>query len=159
MKILLNLGTGRVPAVPPKGATSLWVVINHDLMRHSPFIDVAWNLERRPWPWEPDSITIIRAYSVLEHLSISLLDSLNECWRILKPGGRLDIKLPLWDKEETWNDPTHRWQFGHEALNLFDPTTERGKRYQFYGAKPWRILSQQVPARGTSLYGSLEKIK
>ena len=160
MKVLLNLGCGQVPLGRPKHAGGTWGVINHDLTRHSPHVDVAWDLNKVPWPWADGSITQIMAIAVLEHLRLTLIESLAECWRILKPRGLLVLKLPLWDNEESWNDVTHRWHFGRGALDLFDRTTERGRNYgALYGATTWRIVSVGAPEGLTCLYGTLEKIR
>ena len=158
-KLLVNLGCGLVP-VPAPTSGGTWQVVNHDLTRHSKHVDVAWDLNILPWPWADSSVTLVIATAVLEHLKLTPLESINECWRILKPNGLLRLKLPLWDNEESWNDPTHRWHFGHRSLNLFDRSTERGARYgDLYGARPWRILYQGTIPNGTCLYARMEAVK
>jgi hypothetical protein len=103
---------------------------------------------------------MIHAYAVFEHLELTLVDSLNECHRILKPNGALNLKIPLWDSEEAHDDPTHRWFVGRHALDLFDPTTDKGKKYgTIYGVKPWRVLHQGTFPGATCLYGRLEALK
>lgn len=69
--------------------------VNVDLDR----ADVNWNLAAMPWPWEVDSVNEIMASHILEHFD--KLDGyrfLNECKRILKPGGTLHIAVPDLDK-------------------------------------------------------------
>lgn len=160
MKIALNLGAGSVPLAPPKHAGGTWAVVNHDKTIHSAHIDIAWDLDLLPWPWPNNCMSMIVAYAVFEHLNLTLAQSVDECWRILKPNGLLRLKLPLWDCEESWDDPTHRWHFGKHALDLFDPRTRHGKQYgAVYGVKSWRIIHQGTIPKGTSLYGQMEAVK
>jgi len=53
---ILNLGAGNKPR---EGA------INHDLRQHRPEIDVAWDLNDLPWPWEAEQFDFIVARAVL----------------------------------------------------------------------------------------------
>jgi SAM-dependent methyltransferase len=60
----------------------------------------------RPWPWEDSSIDEIRAYDIIEHLP-NKQHTMNEAWRVLRPGGRFDIDVPTTDGRGAWQDPTH----------------------------------------------------
>jgi predicted SAM-dependent methyltransferase len=131
-KTVLQLGCGGTP----KGNA-----VNHDRVKHSPHVDVAHDLNRLPWPWPDCSFEHIVARAVLEHLDIDLVESLNECWRLLRPGGTIFLKLPYVGAEHSYDDPTHRWFFTLRSLDQFDPDTERGKTYGFYTPRKWRILS------------------
>lgn len=133
----LNLGCGNDPLLGIED-------VNHDLTKHRPEISVVWDLNRLPWPWEDHSFDFIVARSVFEHLQHDLVVSLNECWRILRPGGQLFIKLPHWQSEIAHQDPTHRWFFSVSSLDQFDPDTDRGKAYAFYTPRKWRILEPAV---------------
>jgi len=129
----LNLGAGRKPV---KGA------VNHDvrLDARRPWITVAHDLNHLPWPWENNSFDRIVARAVLEHLDIDLVASLNECWRILRPGGHIYLKLPFWDSDLAHQDPTHRWFFSLKSFDQFDPDRRRGGEYSFYTDRKWRIV-------------------
>ncbi len=128
---ILNLGAGN-RIIP--GA------VNHDIVKHRPEIEVVHDLNVLPWPWPDNSFDAISARAVLEHLSHTLIVSLNECWRILAPGGTLDLKLPYWKHDHSFDDPTHRWHFGPNVFDFFDPDTYNGKTYSFYTPCKWRIL-------------------
>lgn len=146
----LNLGAGNRLSTGPG-------VINHDVTLHRPEISVAHDLNDIPWPWVDDEFDCIVAWSVLEHLRINLVESLNECWRILRPDGTIQIKLPLWNVETSYNDPTHYWQFGMEALDQFDPDTKRGKEYDFYTPFKWKLLEPVKKCSHSSLYARMQK--
>lgn len=114
--------------------------INHDLIQHRPEIDVAWDLNELPWPWEDESFDLVVARTVLEHLRINLIESVNECWRILRPGGRLYLKVPHWKSDGAYMDPTHYWRFSVKMPTIFDPETEYGQVYSFYTERKWKIV-------------------
>jgi len=133
---ILNLGCGRKPIA---GA------VNHDRVAHADYVDVAHNLNRLPWPWDDNSFDKIAAIAVLEHLDIDLVTALNECHRILRPGGLLVVKLPLWNSERSYDDPTHRWRFSLRSLDQFCPETERGQMYGFYTERKWKYVKRPRP--------------
>ena len=146
---LLVIGCGNRPA---KGA------VNHDRVKHRPEIDVAHDLNELPWPWEDASFDKICADAVLEHLRLNLIESLNECWRILRPGGELYLKLPHWKHDTSYMDPTHYWQFSVRTLEIFDPATEYGARYAFYTERKWEIVKgPKLNPAGSSIVATLRK--
>ena len=63
---------------------------------------------RKKWSFAEDSsVDYIRAYDIFEHLPNKIL-SMNEAWRILKPGGILDIQVPhASDGDGGHCDPQH----------------------------------------------------
>ena len=128
---ILNLGAGNKLI---KGA------IQHDLTKHRPEIDVVHDLNDLPWPWDDKSFDMIVARAVLEHLRINLIESMNECWRILRPDGIIYLKLPIWNSDNSYRDPTHYWQFSLRTCDLFDPDTEYGRKYSFYPVQKWKII-------------------
>jgi len=58
------------------------------------------------FPFPDNSIDIIKAHNILEHLS-NIINSMNELWRILKPNGIIDISVPSTDGRGAFQDPTH----------------------------------------------------
>lgn len=148
---MLNLGTGNRPI---EGA------INHDLYKHRPEIDFVWDLNILPWPWKDNSFNKIYAIAVLEHLEINFLKSMNECWRILKPNGILKVKLPHWQHENCWADPTHTRGFCLKVFDFFDTKKQYGIEYGFYTDKKWKILEKGWATKiNSSIYGILQVIK
>ena len=147
MKTLI-LGCGRKPVSQ---------AINHDLTIHHGYVDIAWDLNQIPWPWQDEEFGMIHAVSVLEHLYHNLLVSMNEVWRITKLGGRAYVKLPYWRAEKTWADPTHIHKATLETLDQLDPTTARGKQYSFYTPYKWHIEDVKLNKEMTSVYWELVK--
>ena len=60
----------------------------------------------KDWPWEDNSIDEIRAYDIIEHLP-DKIHTMNEAWRVLKPGGTLEICVPTTEGRGAWQDPQH----------------------------------------------------
>lgn len=118
--------------------------VNHDLMRHRPEIAIAHDLDIRPWPWGDNSFDEIEARSVFEHLRLTLIDACNECWRIVRPGGRLTLLYPLAGQPTSYEDPTHRWHWTEKSLDYLDPDTQHGRDYGYYTPRKWQIASRGV---------------
>jgi hypothetical protein len=111
--------------------------IHHDRIKHSPHVDTAWDLTLVPWRFELGPNNTIRAYDpkdtvsafldeilaidVFEHIFVDIQPWLDECWRLLKPGGLLDFRVPSWDHELSYRDPTHKRVFHHEAMYYWQP--------------------------------------
>src|SRR3990167_6388457 len=77
--------------------------------------DILLDLFRFPWPWEDSSVEEIICSHILEHVphqvegfpGDGLVGWMNECWRILKPGGLLHVAWPHHQSDCAFVDPTH----------------------------------------------------
>lgn len=144
----LNLGCGN---------EILADAVNHDRVKHRPEIDVVWDLNVLPWPWADNSFQMIVASAVLEHLNLDLVQSMNEAWRILQPKGMIYLKLPFWNCDIGWWDPTHRWRFSLNSFDMFDPDTKYGQMYAFYTPYKWKIYNPaQLNKAGSSIHVTLQ---
>lgn len=133
--------------------------VNHDLVKHSEGVDIAHDLNITPWPFQDNHFDQIISRAVFEHLDIDLVASLNECHRILKVGGRLDLKLPLQNGGNAYDDPTHRWFFTLKSLDYFVPSTKYGDDYSFYTTRKWKYIKPPHPNKSkTSLFAVLQKV-
>jgi len=79
---LLNLGCGLSRA---EG----WVNVD----KYGPAADLIHDLDVFPYPWDDNSVDQIITVHVLEHLN-NWWGAFEECARILKPGGVLEIRVP-----------------------------------------------------------------
>lgn len=150
-KKILNLGAGNDII---RGA------VNHDRIKHRNEISSVWDLNVLPWPFGDGEFDIVNARAVLEHLNIDLIKSVNEVWRILKPGGILVLKLPHWNHNISYIDPTHRWFYSIETPTIFDPSTEYGSRYNFYTDRKWKIVKGPKLKRAkSSIHCTLKVMK
>lgn len=135
--------------------------------------DVVTDL-RLPWPWEDSTVDEIYAHDVFEHLSQEVgciafwgeelrrtrvspkIWCMNEAFRVLKPGGILDLAVPCAMLSDgrmnpgAFADPTHvsywtlddRYYYGEEWNN---PQGERGRLGPAYGIKAlfrgeWKLM-------------------
>lgn len=121
----LELGCG---AKPTDG------YVHHDQWQHDDYVDVVHNLDLLPWPWADESAEEILAIDVMEHLRLEVHEWMAECWRILRPGGKLTVRLPAWNHPQgySFRDPTHRRVFHLQSLWYFCPNAP-GTLWQNFG--------------------------
>ena len=120
--------------------------LRHDRTAHDPWVDVTHDLEQLPWPWADGSLDGVIAYDVMEHLHLDVVVWLDECWRILRPGGLLQLRLPNWNGENTWRDPTHYRPFHQDTFDYWDPDTDLHREYgRFYfdAGRWWRVVMKR----------------
>jgi SAM-dependent methyltransferase len=96
-----------------------------------PDVDVVHDLNERPWPWADNTIDEIWAKDVLEHLP-NTLGTMEELYRITKPGASVYIAVPYWNSWEAITDPTHVRQFNEFTFNFFDPTKSQCQERPYY---------------------------
>jgi len=149
MAKILNLGAGNRLV---EGA------INHDLTLHRDEISIAYDLNYLPWPWDDSAFEEIQLISVAEHLKLTLIETLNECWRIIKPGGKLIIKYPHYSSSTSHDDPTHRWHWSERVLDFVDLTTRHGKDNCYYTPCKWNILDRGI-VHGRNVKAVLRPVK
>lgn len=72
--------------------------------------DVFVDIESVPWPFEDDSFDHILMKHVLEHVGATFAGFravMRELYRVLKPGGLLEVHVPHFRHDTYWSDPTH----------------------------------------------------
>jgi predicted SAM-dependent methyltransferase len=102
-------------------------------------IDKVLNVMFFPWPFEDNSADEILALDLIEHLPThtneyesTLIKFIEECHRILKPDGVLNIRTPSWHADFLWIDPEHVRGYDIRSMDFFDPTTDFGRATGFY---------------------------
>jgi predicted O-linked N-acetylglucosamine transferase (SPINDLY family) len=68
-------------------------------------VDIVADLNQR-FPFPDNSVDELRAYDTIEHL-VDRIHTMNEIWRICKPGAKVDILVPSTDGRGAFQDPTH----------------------------------------------------
>lgn len=122
-----------------------WVGID---IQKLPDVDIVHDLNLHPWPVESDSVEAAKAWHIVEHIPPvavtergtrrPFIEFMNECWRVLKPGARIDIETPYGSSEGFYHDPTHCNPCDEVTFEHFDPTYSRFYTYQ---PRPWKIVS------------------
>ena len=96
-----------------------------------PPADMVADLTQR-WPWADASVQHIRAWDIIEHLP-KPIHTMNEAWRVLAPGGTLEIVVPTTDGRGAWQDPQHVSFWNRNSFFYYtagDPHRERfGRAY------------------------------
>ena len=117
-----------------------------------PGIDKVFNLLETPWPFDSDVAEYILARDVLEHmpnftpdLKSTPIAFIEECHRILQPGGTLFITVPHWRSHNLWIDPTHVRGYDERSMDYFDPDTGFGSSYGYYSKCKFRVKSVRTP--------------
>jgi SAM-dependent methyltransferase len=93
----------------------------------------------QPWPWPDSSIEEVIAFDVFEHLP-DKRHTMNELWRVLKPGGIATIGVPDATEGDGGHcDPTHCSYWTGSDWEYF----ERGDfaRERFRGSPYYGILA------------------
>lgn len=139
----LNLGCGT-------DIRSGWV--NLDSTSGIPGVDVVHDLDVLPLPFADHTFDGILAQDVLEHLTDPVA-TLRELHRIMKPGGRLQIRVPHFTSRNNFIDPTHQTRFAIEWFDFFVAgsrrKTERPYYFDFVFA---RIASERITFEGVTVW-------
>lgn len=136
----ISLGAG----AEPEEGDEWW---NVDIVA-LPGIQCVHNLMQYPWPLRSNSADFIKAKDIIEHMATHLPDGrssiiafVEECHRILKPGGTLWIQTPSWDADFLWIDPTHVRGFDVRSFDFFDPETDFGRSTGFYSEAKFKVTA------------------
>jgi predicted SAM-dependent methyltransferase len=101
--------------------------------------DVLWDLNVMPWPWGDKSVDGIFASHLMEHLA-DWFSAFNECSRILKPGGMLQIHVPDHTSTEDMGYIDHHALFTRLSFHMIMAEEKRG-------ANAWAVAQPVVPLK------------
>lgn len=124
---LLNLGCGQ--DIRPSSKREAWTNLDHAAL---PGVDVVWDLERGPWPFEEGRFDGIIAFDIWEHLDGWWL-FVQEAHRILKVGGQIKIRTCAYGVEQSFRDPDHRRWATRETFCYWTPGHWLHEKYPHYG--------------------------
>ena len=89
-------------------------------------VDIVHDLTKFPYPLKDESVDAIHTSHFIEHLDgTERMKFFNECYRVLKPGGKMRHTHPYYKSVRAVQDPTHKWP----------PISENS---YFYWDKTWR---------------------
>jgi SAM-dependent methyltransferase len=80
--------------------------------------DALCDLNRVPYPFADSSFDEIRVVHVVEHVD-DVIKLVEECHRLLRPGGWLFIVTPHYTDFASFCDPTHRWHLNSFSFRYF----------------------------------------
>ena len=111
-------------------------------------VDVVFDIDTTPWPFDDNTFVHIEASHVFEHLQ-NVDQALHEAARVLESGGTLTLRLPIrmnyrsddtHKNEWTWNTPTNKLQ------NHWEPEfalTLRDRSVELHSWAPWPLYPLQ----------------
>ena len=88
--------------------------INLDIVKGEG-VDIVHNLNKFPYPFKDNEFDEIYAYHILEHLD-DFLKSVKELYRILKPKGKLFVRVPHFSSAGAFT-PHHKLFFNTTAFD------------------------------------------
>lgn len=146
----LNVGCGTDIRPAAEGWT------NMDLVA-IPGADVVHDALAFPWPFPDATFDLVLARHIVEHIPHRMGDDprdgffrfMEECHRILRPGGRLEIVTPHPRSVNTIADPTHTRVVHRENFASFDP--DRDYAFRHYTDARFRLREARLTARELSL--------
>jgi hypothetical protein len=81
--------------------------------------DYLFNVEKDAWPFPDNSVEVVVAHHILEHLGEGYFHCLKEMYRVCKPGAFIDIRVPHHRHDFFFDDPTHRRPITVGGMRLF----------------------------------------
>ena len=122
----LNLGCG-------SHYKEKWVNLDYNKDNKS---DVYWDLNKIPWPFKKGEFNFILMDAILEHLDdpVAILKELS---RVLKKGGKVQIKVPHFTSTIAYGDLTHKQFFSYHSLYV---PKEKGVGFNtYFKVLKWKI--------------------
>src|SRR5436190_24268594 len=85
-------------------------------------VDKVWDINKTPLPFKNNTFSEVLINHVLEHVD-DVVKTMEEVWRISKPGAIITIGVPYFSSLNMVKDPTHKHFFASATFDFF----ERGK--------------------------------
>ena len=105
----INLGSGGVKM-------DGFVTCDYDPLENP---DYLVNLETDRLPFDDNTVEVVVAHHILEHLGAGYFHCLKEIYRVCKPGAFIDIRVPHHRHDFFYDDPTHRRPITVGGMLLF----------------------------------------
>ena len=81
--------------------------------------DYLVNLEKDCLPFSDNTVEVVVAHHILEHIGEGYFHLLQELYRVCKHGAIIDIRVPHPNHEVFLNDPTHKRPITVDGIRLF----------------------------------------
>ena len=108
-------------------------------------VDIVHDLNVYPWPFEDGSVDEIVSSHYVEHIPHDinnpndkrdgLIQFMDECYRILKLGGKMKFSVPFGGSVRAFQDPTHRRFLFKESFHYFNKIWRESAGVDHYGIK------------------------
>ena len=108
--------------------------------------DLLCELDHFPWPLQDQCFDEVRLIHVIEHVG-DVVRTVEECHRLLRPGGLLIVETPHYTDFSSFCDPTHRWHLNSFSFRYFG---EDNAGYGYYSEA--RFSEEKVVVKLLSLW-------
>lgn len=86
----------------------------------TPSVDIVHDLFKFPWPFKNESVEEIHCSHFFEHVPARLRPKfMDECHRVLQPGGKITVIVPYYASMRAIQDFTHEWPPVSEGSFLY----------------------------------------
>ncbi len=99
-------------------------------------VDIVWNLNKFPYPFNNNEFDLIYTSHTLEHLD-NLDETFQEIIRITKNHGKIIIRVPHFSCGVSYRDPTHKILFSYFTFNYFTDEC-------FYTKSKFKIIKRRL---------------
>ncbi|HCV42877.1 MAG TPA: hypothetical protein DGH68_05300 [Bacteroidetes bacterium] len=94
-----------------------------------------WADLRVSWPCVDSTVDFILAKDIIEHLP-DKIHTMNEAWRVLKPGGVMQVEVPTTEGRGAFQDPTHVSYWNANSFFYFEHGNAHRERFgEDYGVR------------------------
>ncbi|MFH0808029.1 MAG: methyltransferase domain-containing protein [archaeon] len=111
--------------------------INLDYFDHKG-VDVVYDLNQYPYPFEDNQFDEILLLDILEHLDRPA-ECIRELWRISKPGCKIKITAPHYTSTNAWGDMTHVKPFSQNSMMPFDIKQCKGQSLEYHQKEKFEV--------------------
>jgi len=86
-------------------------------------VDLKWDLEKTPLPFEDNSVSEVTCEHILEHI-VNFMPLIEDIHRICEPNARIEVLAPYYKYEAAYRDPTHVRFFTEHSFDYFQDGVE-----------------------------------
>ena len=115
--------------------------VNVDKMK-LPNVDLVWDLEKTPLPFESGSVDEVRAEHILEHL-VNFVPLMEDLHRVCRPDVRILVLAPYYKYEAAYRDPTHVRFFTEHSFDYF----QDGVEFSHYSPARFEVMDVEKRVR------------
>jgi len=98
--------------------------------RDLPGVDLHYDLDAFPWPFEKDRFDKICFSHSISHLS-DVISVIKECHRILKENGTIEIVAPHYSSDNSFTDPTIKHSFSSRSMAYCVLNSKMSSQYNY----------------------------
>lgn len=107
-------------------------------------VDVVYDLDKFPYPFEDNTFDEVLAKSVLEHLG-DLQKVMEELKRISKPNANIIIWVPHFESLGAFVDPTHKNFFTYYSFDYYCESTKKGiTNLDYYSPARFGMVERKI---------------